>query len=194
MLTILSFCLRLQQRRPLSLHATINPPIVDGGEAAEINGFLHLVNLFRPFDNMFIDVWNKTRTGVSTEWLAQLQQQLSDALPAYLQSTEIQAVDLRCSQLWLRTMVWQLSISHGFLSSAATENAMSFKFPIEISRELVTAASQFSQKTMEVHGIGLVSLLEFHNTTAQEVNNLTLVWSVECRTSHSHACPRLSNS
>ena len=149
----------IQQHRPLSLHATIELPAIDDEEAVELSGFLHLVHLFRPLDDTFIGLWNKARTGCTTAWLAQIQQQLSDALPMYLQSTEIQAVDLKCSQQWLRTMVWQLSISHGFLSSAAAENAMSFRFPIEVSKELVAAASQFTQPAMEVHGIGLVGAL-----------------------------------
>ncbi|KAH9826854.1 putative sucrose utilization protein SUC1 [Teratosphaeria destructans] len=151
----------LQQHKPLTLHATIGLPTLDEdpAETVELNGFLHLVNLFRPFDDTFVGLWNKAKTGCSTQWLAQLQQQLTDALPAYLQSTEVQAVDLRTSQQWLRTMVWQLSISYGYLSSAANENAMSFKFPIEISRDLVASTSQFSQQAMEVHGIGLIEKL-----------------------------------
>lgn len=151
----------LQQHKPLTLHATINLPTLeeDPAETVELNGFIHLVNLFRPFDDTFVGLWNKARVGCTTEWLARLQQQLSDALPQYLQCTESQAVDLRCSQQWLRTMVWQLSISHGFLSSAASDNAMSFKYPIEVSRDLVHSASQFSQSAMEVHGIGLVEKL-----------------------------------
>lgn len=59
----------------------------------------------------------------------------------------------------LKTMVWQLSISHGALSSLAADNAMSFSYPIEVSKDLVAAASQFSQSAMENHGIGLVSNL-----------------------------------
>ncbi|KAK4547028.1 hypothetical protein LTR36_001249 [Oleoguttula mirabilis] len=151
----------LQQHRPLTLHATINLPTLDEdpAETLELNGFIHLVNLFRPFDDSFVGLWNRAKTGCTTQWVAQMQQQLADALPAYLQSTESQAVDLRCSQQWLRTMVWQLSISHGFLSSAAAENAMSFKYPIEISRDLVASTSQFSQQAMEVHGIGLIEKL-----------------------------------
>lgn len=56
-------------------------------------------------------------------------------------------------------MVWQLSISHGLLSSAAADNAMSFQFPIEVSRDLLAATTQYSQQSMEVHGIGLVEKL-----------------------------------
>ncbi|KAF2211497.1 hypothetical protein CERZMDRAFT_112587 [Cercospora zeae-maydis SCOH1-5] len=151
----------LQQHKPLTLHATINLPTLDEdpAETVELNGFIHLVNLFRPFDDTFVGLWNKARVGCTTEWLARLQQQLSDALPTYLSCTETQAVDLRCSQQWLRTMVWQLSISHGFLSSAAPDHAMSFKYPIEVSRDLVHSTSQFTQPAMEVHGIGLVEKL-----------------------------------
>jgi hypothetical protein len=151
----------IQQRRPLSLHATINLPTLeeDPSETVELSGFVHLVNLYRPFDDTFVGFWNKHRIGCTTEFLSQLQQELSDALPLYLQSTESQAVDLRCSQQWLRTMVWQLSISHGLLSSTAAENAMSFQFPIEISRDLLSATTQYSQQSMEIHGIGLVEKL-----------------------------------
>lgn len=151
----------LQQHRPLTLHATINLPTLDEdpAETVELSGFIHLANLFRPFDDTFVGLWNKARTGCTTEWLTQLQNQLSAALPRYLHCTESQAVDLRCSQQWLKTMVWQLSINQGFLSSAASDNAMNFRFPIEISRDLVESASQFSQSSMEVHGIGLIEKL-----------------------------------
>lgn len=151
----------LQKHRPLTLQATINLPTLeeDPAEAVELNGFLQLVRLYRPFDETFVGLWNKAKNGCTTHFLAQLQQQLTEALPVYLQCTETQAVDLRCSQQWLRTMVWQLSISHGFLSSAAAESAMTFTFPVEVSRDLMTSASHFSQQAMEVHGIGLIEKL-----------------------------------
>lgn len=152
----------LQQHRPLTLHATINLPTADDdpAETVEIGGFLHLVNLFRPFDDTFVGLWNKANAACPPgDWLRRLQRELSEALPTYLDCTEPQAVDLRLSQSWLKTMVWQLSICHGALSSLATDNAMSLSFPIEVSRDLVAAASQFSQSAMEVHGIGLVEKL-----------------------------------
>lgn len=151
----------IQQRRPLSLHATIGLPTLEEEpcETVQLSGFLHLVKLYLPFDDTFVGFWNKHRAGCTTEFLSQLQQALSDALPQYLQSTESQAVDLRCSQQWLRMMVWQLSISHGLLSSTAADNAMSFQFPIEVSRDLLAATTQYSQQAMEVHGIGLVEKL-----------------------------------
>lgn len=150
----------LQRHRPLTLHSTIALPTVteDPSETIAISGFLHLVDLFRPFDDIFVGLWNKARSDCSTTWLAHLQKQLSDALPAQLSSTESQAADLRISQQWLRTMVWQLSMSNGFLSSASADSSMKFKYPLEIARDLVALTGQLSQQSMEVHGIGLVSL------------------------------------
>jgi len=118
---------------------------------------MHLIVLFKPFDDTFVGLWNQSINGCTTEWVVNLQNQLSEALPQYLQSTETQAVDLRTSQKWLRVMVWQLSISHRLLSSNATDKSMTFHYPIELSRELLADVGQFSHESMEAHGVGLVS-------------------------------------
>ena len=149
----------LQKHRPLTLHATIGLPTVDQDSSNSIAGFIHLVNLYRPFDDTFIGLWNKSRTDCDGFRLAQLQQQLTEALPAFLNTTESQAADLRTSQQWLRTMVWQLSIANGFLSSTSPNSSMTFRFPIEIAKDLVSVTGQFSKQSMEIHGIGLVRVL-----------------------------------
>ncbi|KAL8723921.1 MAG: hypothetical protein Q9181_007082 [Wetmoreana brouardii] len=149
----------LQKHRPLTLHATINLPCVAEDPSKPIAGFLHLVNLFRPFDDTFIGLWNKSRTDCSTLWLAHLQKQLRQALPAVLDSTETQAADLRTTQHWLRTMVWQLSITNGYLTSTSPDSSMTFGYPIEIAKDLVAVTSQLSWQSMEVHGVGLIEKL-----------------------------------
>jgi hypothetical protein len=147
----------------LTLYDTIQPPTTedDPTETVQLFGFIHLIKLYKPFDETFFGLWNRTRHGAVPSWLVGLQRQLSDALPSYIDSTETQAVDLKMSQQWLKTMVWQLAISHGFISSMASDNTLSFRYPIEISRDLVEMSTEFSQHAMEVHGIGLVSSLQF---------------------------------
>ena len=110
---------------------------------------------------MFIGLWNKSRTDCTTFFLAHLQQELSNALPEYLNTTESQAADLRTSQQWLRTLVWQLSITNGYLSSTSSDTSMTFKYPIDIARDLIAVTRGLSKHSMEVHGIGLVSLPAF---------------------------------
>ena len=175
----------LQRHRPISLQATIALPTEhddpSDAQAHHLHGYLHLVALFRPFDESFIALWNKTRTDCSPSYLAALQKQLSDALPTYLNSTENQAADLQTSQQWLRTMVWQLSIQNGFLSSGTGDPSMTFQYPVEISRDLISMTAQFSHQSMEVHGIGLVRL---HFTPTPI--SLTLHRSRSCSTSPAH--------
>lgn len=148
----------LQRHRPISLHATIELPKLreDPTESHTIEGFLHLINLFRPFDDTFIGLWNKARNDCSTPWLAHLQKQLTAALPPTLNVTDSQAADLRTTQQWLRTMVWQLSITNGYLSSSSSDSSMTFQYPVEISRDLVADLSGLPLASMEVHGIGLI--------------------------------------
>ncbi len=153
----------LQKHKPLTLHATIELPILDLDPSDSIAGFCHLVNLYQPFDDMFIGLWNKTRTDGSTFWLAQMQRQILEALPIHLDTTESQAADLRTSQHWLRTMVWQLSIANGYLSSTSPDASMTFTYPIEIAKDLVAVTNAVSQQSMEIHGIGLVRQLLRHS-------------------------------
>ena len=148
----------MQAQKPLTLHATISLPTSETPEEAEtLIGFLRLVALFKPFDETFVGLWNQTTQGCTAEWIVLLHKQLAEALPSYLNNTETQLVDLETSQIWLRTMVWSLSIRHKLLSSSATQQPMTFTYPLELSRSLLVQSSRFSKQAMEVHGIGLVS-------------------------------------
>lgn len=124
---------------------------------------------------MFIALWNKARSDCSTSYLSALQKQLTDALPIYLNSTESQTTDLRTSQQWLRTMVWQLSIQNGCLSSGNDDPSMTFSYPVDISRDLISMTSQFSQQSMEVHGVGLVSV-QLLQLRLEEANSPLCSW------------------
>ena len=84
--------------------------------------------------------------------------QLSDALPAYLNSIESQAVELRVNQQWLRNVVWQLGISNGCVSSGNNNPKMTVQYPVENPRVLIAMIAGFSPHLMEVHGVGLVRL------------------------------------
>ena len=147
----------LERHRPLSLHPTIDLPTNPGGSEEDlISGFLYLINLFCCLDDEFMGLWNKVKRETSTAWLSNLQQILYEALPANLKTTESQAADIKITQQWLRIMVWQLSITNGNLSSQSTNSAMTFKYPVEVARDLIKDLSQLSLASMEVHGVGLV--------------------------------------
>jgi hypothetical protein len=151
----------MERHRPLMLQPTIElpNPEEDPADSEIISGFLHLINLYRHMDDDFIGLWNKTKSECSTTWLAELQQKLTDALPPKLICTESQAADIYSTQHWLRTMVWQLSIMNGYLSSSSKDSCMTFQYPIEIARDLIRDISSLTQESMEVHGVGLIEKL-----------------------------------
>lgn len=87
----------LQRRKPLALHATIELPVVEETDHA-IAGFLYLIELFRPFDDTFVGLWNKSRNDCTTSLLTQMQKQLQEALPPDMPVTTSQEADLRTTQ------------------------------------------------------------------------------------------------
>ncbi|KAF8854827.1 hypothetical protein BDZ45DRAFT_539264, partial [Acephala macrosclerotiorum] len=149
----------LQRHRPLTLQRTISLPIVDPGpEATILSGFLDLVSLFQNFDDTFLSLWNLSETDLpaSTQSLVQLQDILKFAIPNVSERTEIQQADLLVSRQWLKTMVWQLCVSNGLLSSASTNESMSFNYPVTIARDVVLVSRLLPPKAFEANGIGIL--------------------------------------
>jgi len=148
----------LHKHRPITLYATIHPPSLDEvpGDRPIAVGLELMITLFKTVDDTFINLWNRVHTQANPAWISQLQTQLAEAVPAFLECTEAQAVQIRITQQWLRAMAWQLCVCQGLVSSVSNDPSMTFKFPIEISRDLLTMTHQFTPQSMEVHGAKLI--------------------------------------
>jgi hypothetical protein len=156
------FCARVyafKRHRPLSLYDTIRLPneADDTDEPSNLPGFILLIQLYKIFDDTFFRVWNRAGEGASPAWISQLQRKLSETLPEYLNYPEVQSVDLKVSQLWLKVMVWQLALDHGLVSPMAMDSVQQNDFLLETCQELVNRCSTFSHQSMEAHGLILVS-------------------------------------
>ncbi|KAK4069810.1 transcriptional regulator family: Fungal Specific TF [Purpureocillium lilacinum] len=86
--------------------------------------------------------------------------------------TEEQHVDLFVTRLWLRTLVWQLALSHGLLRSAPPRDAhegLSLHFPAQrLSAQLRGLVSRLgNMSTFVIHGSGILQkLFEITSTVA----------------------------
>ncbi|KAI0848532.1 fungal-specific transcription factor domain-containing protein [Daldinia vernicosa] len=149
----------LQRGRPLTLQASINLPTMTDDPtdplAPQLNGYILLVNLFRPFDDMFITFWNKTRSESSPSYLSALQKQFSDMIPPYM---NVQDSDLRANQQWLKTITWHLSMQNG-CAPQGSQDQMQLQYPIDMSRDLMSMTSQFQTQSTELLGMPLVAKL-----------------------------------
>ena len=149
----------LQRHRPLTLQRTIDLPTVSlGPEATILSGFLDLVSLFQNFDDTFLSLWNlsSSNSATSPQSLVRLQDILKFALPDVSDRTEIQQADLLISRQWLKTMVWQLCVTNGLLSSSTTNESMSFQYPVTIARDVVLVSRLLPPKAFEANGVGIL--------------------------------------
>jgi hypothetical protein len=118
--------------------------------------------MFKIIDDTFVNLWNQVDDNrTSAAWIIQVQTQLSEAVPKFLECTRVQEVQIRMTQQWLLSLIWQLSVRQGLVSSASYNNSLTFEYPIEIARDLLMISDHFSQQVMEVHGAGLVSTTSF---------------------------------
>lgn len=82
---------------------------------------------------------------------------LAKSLPDVAKRTETQQADLLISRQWLKTMVWQLCVAKGLLSSSSSEDAMSFHYPVTIARDVAAVSTYLKKESFEAHGVGIVS-------------------------------------
>ncbi|KAJ5260072.1 hypothetical protein N7505_009453, partial [Penicillium chrysogenum] len=157
----------IRRHRPITLQVTPESPQLEDGPLptqleddplvnASAIGFRCLVNLYRPFDEGFLDQWNGTNATCTVESLVRLEELIQSAVPADLDLPDILMADLRVSQQWLRIMIWQLSTTAGFLSTNPTHECMDFRYPLLIAQDLCFATWKLSRQSMETHGIGLI--------------------------------------
>lgn len=139
----------------MSLPASINPPTLADDPtdplAHQMNNHIILVNLFRPFDDTFMLLWNKTRNECTPAYLAALQKQASEIHLPYGADS-----DIRANQSWLKTVAWNVSVQNGMSPGS---DDMSYQYPIDMSRDLASITSQFSTPTAELLGVPLAAKL-----------------------------------
>lgn len=143
----------LQRRRPLTLQATISLPTAADDPTDplmnQLTGFILLVNMFRPFDDAFVALWNRVRGDCSPSHVSAMQKQLQEVLPSYLTAPESQLAELQMNQQWLKNVQWQLGLANG--------NAAEL-YSIDIGRDLLPMVSHFPG-SLGLIGLGLIEKL-----------------------------------
>ncbi|KAI6713873.1 hypothetical protein JHW43_003630 [Diplocarpon mali] len=156
------------RHKPLTLSKTpIFPSSLHSYESPSIHtGFMHLVNSYHLLDSSFVDTWNEiTSAPTSTLTYTALQNQLSQTQPSHIALPDIQKADILVTQQWLRLIVWQSSMRQGLLSSTASDESMTFAYPLKIAHSLLGVLSSLPTTSIEVHGMGIFEkIFEIGNT------------------------------
>ncbi|KAK5999075.1 hypothetical protein PT974_01463 [Cladobotryum mycophilum] len=173
-------------------------PVSDHSIPAHVDiGFNRLIRLFQLMDGPFLAYWRAQQNpsepvqGISAEWIemkqAQLDQDEREAAEAEGMLlgagvgpfTELQHVDLFVTRLWLRTLLWQFGLTHGFLRSTPPKNShegLSIHFPTHrLSVQLRDLVSRLdSVASIVTHGSGILAKLFEITSTVADVLALPL--------------------
>ncbi|KAK9234465.1 hypothetical protein V1525DRAFT_350177 [Lipomyces kononenkoae] len=172
----------IRRYRPITLQITPETPELKEDISGANTGLKYLAELFRPFDDTFMALWNKADALCLPPSLVGLEQKVLAAIPeSAIDLSDDQIANLRVSQQWLRTMVWRLATSLGFLSSSSVNECMTFRYPLQIAKDLTVSTFKIPQQSMEVHGIGLTEKVYDVACTLTDV--LSCIPSIELRSS-----------
>ena len=145
----------IRKNRPITLQVTTSSPsLID----SSFIGLQYLASLLRPFDEVFFAVWNGSQQECSKEWLLGIERDVRTALPPMLSVPNEQIANLRISQLWLQTKLWELFPRFGFLSSDSVYECLTFRYPITVARDLSVLAVKLPIGSLQVHGVGMVRI------------------------------------
>ncbi|KAM0331501.1 hypothetical protein ACHAQA_003178 [Verticillium albo-atrum] len=168
---------------PLKTGVPLRDPIIP----AHIQfGFDRITQLFIILDDVFLSHWDgrdDMATKITIDWIESKQVQLDQHEINTAESerglrfsghdgfTELQHADLFITRLWIRTLLWQLALSKGFLRSASSNAhvGLSLQFPaLRLTTQLRSLVSRLdSIASISTQGSGILQkLFEITSTIA----------------------------
>lgn len=150
----------IRYRRPITLQITDVTPSLDTNDPALV-GFWSLAALFRPIDTSFIALFNHENIaiGPTPEAINHVEAKVNSALAPGIVLRDTQKTNLRVTQFWLRVIIWQLRLHLGYLVEESYQHNLTFRYPIEVTKDLVLSTRDLAIESFKVHGVGLTEKL-----------------------------------
>lgn len=156
----------MHAKKPVVLRPSIQKP--EGrfeDDLAHINGFLNIIHVFQTVPSELYN-W------LATSYLETLQPgdsmttcywNLSNAAFTTYDVEEPQLVDLSVTRHWLRAYLWHIAfksnVEHGWFAA----QPLPLDVPVLAGKSIMSTITSVSQRSMDVHGVGLVSLIIFRH-------------------------------
>ncbi|KAL1970007.1 hypothetical protein VTN77DRAFT_6412 [Rasamsonia byssochlamydoides] len=163
------FSLLWVSERGYAMHLGLTPsyaqsfciPAVDSSTSnVHVHGLLELARLFATFDQC-------SDMMVSTELLIASETALHRLSMCAENAAVARLADYCITREWMRTIIWQRALSLGMLSSRSSSAVMTFSFPVQVSRDLLSALRGFSSEDLLPLGRDqLLKCFEVANTLA----------------------------
>lgn len=149
----------IRYKRPITLHITEETPSLDVLDPSLL-GFLNLAELFRPLDTSFIGLLNQEATlSPSPAHINDIEGRVNSALGSGFGLYDTQKANLRVTQLWLRLVIWKLRLRLGYLVEDSYQHSITFRYPINIAKELMICTQDLPKSSFTIHGVGMIEKL-----------------------------------
>jgi hypothetical protein len=150
----------IRYRRPITLQVTEETPGLDILDPSLL-GFLSLAALFRPLDTSFIALLNHEISAISPppEYINDVEARVNSALGSGFGLYDTQKANLRVTQLWLRIVIWKLRLHLGHLVEESFQHSLTFRYPIEVAKDLMLSTRDLPASAFKVHGVGMTEKL-----------------------------------
>ena len=149
----------IRYRRPITLHITEDTPSLEILDPSLL-GFLNLAELFRPLNTSFIGLLNQEVTlDPSPAFVNDVEARVNSALGSGFGLYDTQKANLRVTQLWLRLVIWKLRLRLGYLVEESYQHSITFRYPIDIAKELMLSTRDLPASSFIVHGVGMIEKL-----------------------------------
>lgn len=84
---------------------------------------------------------------------------MNSALGPSIVLRDTQKANLRVTQLWLCVIIWQLRLHLGYLAEESYQLSLTFRYPIEVAKDLVLSTRDLAIESFKVHGVGMTEKL-----------------------------------
>jgi hypothetical protein len=149
----------IRYKRPITLHITEETPSLDVLDPSLL-GFLNLAELFRPLNTSFIGLLNQdVSLSLSPAYINDVEGKVNSAIGSGFGLYDTQKTNLRVTQLWLRLVIWKLRLRLGYLVEESYQHSITFRYPIDIAKELMLSTRDLPMSSFIVHGVGMIEKL-----------------------------------
>ncbi|KAK1070757.1 hypothetical protein LTR74_003932 [Friedmanniomyces endolithicus] len=151
-----AYCLHNQ--RPVTLHAAVaKPALTFHDDPGPVDGFLGIISIFESIPASLYN-WlcnphtEMPRDAVSVPicfW------SLSDASLFPVGANETQLVNNSVTQQWLRSYLWHIALKYQLPDTVFMADSLPLEAPLSAAKSVMSTIASVSQRSMEVHGIGM---------------------------------------
>lgn len=159
---------------PVLLEPNLEIPSLEDDEYSDLLlGFTELARMFSAIDKDFFKELHKNKThrreafqDIFTSkqsketkklWMYQLQKKLDMKIQSDRIARDAQKVNIALSKAWFQSLGWMISSENQFLTSTGQQDPshyFSYKFPLEIAKDFLTATNGFPDYAFESNGPG----------------------------------------